>query len=194
MSEKIAVDLDGVVFETEKDFRVLCEIYDTNNKSNTIINNMALKFQDRYNWSKEKCDDFYSKNVFDIEKTSSFTPGCIMVLNLLKDIGCKLYIISARGIFSEKQIEISKKRLKDANLDIFDEYIFKAENKKDFIKKYGIDIMIDDNIEVCKSLKDVCDVLYFKDAPSEINTDNKIKTVYNWGEVYRYIMHKINNS
>lgn len=102
-------------------------------------------------------------------------------------MGHELYIISARGIFSKRQIEISKRRLKENNLDIFKKYVFKAENKAKYIKEYSIDIMIDDNLDVCNSLKDICNVLYLKDAPNVESKDNKITTVYNWGEIYRYI-------
>lgn len=185
---RIAVDLDGVIFDTERDFRVLCEIYDIDNhKQNKVINNSFLKFQDRYSWNKDECDKFYANNVFNIEENSNFMPGAIMVLKLLKKMGHELYIISARGIFSERQIEISKRRLKENNLDIFKKYVFKAENKAKDIKEYSIDIMIDDNLDVCNSLKDICNVLYLKDAPNVENKDNKITTVYNWGEIYRYI-------
>lgn len=114
-------------------------------------------------------------------------PGAITVLNLLKEMGHELYIISARGVFSERQIEISKRRLKESGLDIFKEYVFKAEDKTKYIKEYSIDIMIDDNLDVCNSLKDICNVLYLKDAPNMENKDDKITTVYNWGEIYRYI-------
>lgn len=45
----IVVDLDGVIFETEKDFRALVEIYDVNTcKTNNIIDNSSLKYQDKY--------------------------------------------------------------------------------------------------------------------------------------------------
>ncbi len=185
---RIAVDLDGVVFDTEREFRVLTEIHDIDVlKSNNIIDNCALKFQDRYNWSKKECDDFYKGHVFEIEENSHFLPGCKKVLKLLKSLGYELYIISARGVFSEKQIEISKRRLKESDLDIFKEYIFKAEDKAKYIKKYNIDIMIDDNLDICNNLKDICKVLYLKDAPNIENKDEKITTIYNWGEIYRYI-------
>lgn len=185
---RIAVDLDGVIFDTEKDFRILCEIYDIDNhKQNKVINNSFLKFQDRYSWNKDECDKFYANNVFNIEENSNFMPGAITVLNLLKEMDHELYIISARGVFSERQIEISKRRLKENNLDIFKKYVFKAENKAKYIKEYSIDIMIDDNLDVCNSLKDICNVLYLKDAPNVESKDNKITTVYNWGEIYRYI-------
>lgn len=188
---RIAVDLDGVIFDTERNFRVLCEIYDIDNHEQyNVLNNNLLRFQDRYNWSKEECEKFYSDNVFKIEEISNFIPGAIKVLNLLKNMGHRLYIISARGIFSDKQIEISKLRLKENNLDIFEKYIFKTQNKAKFIKKYNIDIMIDDNLDVCNSLKNICKVLYLKDAPNTENKDKKITTVYNWGEIYRYIKNR----
>lgn len=192
---RIAVDLDGVIFDTEKDFRVLCEIYDADNyKQSNVIDNSILKFQDRYNWSKKECDNFYKEHVFEIEETSHFLPGCKKVLKLLKSLGHELYIISARGVFSEKQIEISKRRLKESDLDIFKEYVFKAEDKIKYIKEYSIDVMIDDNLDVCNSLKNICNVLYLKDAPNKKNKDNKIITVYNWGEIYRYIKSRGDNS
>ena len=84
---RIAVDLDGVIFDTERDFRVLCEIYDIDNhKQNKVINNSFLKFQDRYSWNKDECYKFYANNVFNIEENSNFMPGAIMVLKLLKKI------------------------------------------------------------------------------------------------------------
>lgn len=52
--KKIALDLDGVVFDSENLYRVYTEIYDTdNNKKDTIIDNSQRIFQKRYNWSQE---------------------------------------------------------------------------------------------------------------------------------------------
>lgn len=47
--------------------------------------------------------------------------------------------------------------------------------------------MIDDNLDICNNLKDICKVLYLKDTPNIENKDEKITTIYNWGEIYRYI-------
>ena len=44
--KKIALDLDGVVFDSENLYRVYTEIYDTdNNKKDTIIDNSQRIFQ-----------------------------------------------------------------------------------------------------------------------------------------------------
>ena len=188
---RIAIDLDGVIFDTERYFRVASEIEDVNNFGlNNKINNNELKFQERYKWSSKFCDDFYSKNVFKIEKTAGFIPGAIKVLKMLKELGNELYIISARGIFSEKQIDISNELLKNNDVDIFKKKIYKAENKRKYVISNKIDIIIDDNLQICKDLKNICKTIYFKDAPNYENTDKDIKTVYNWGEIYRYFKEK----
>lgn len=44
---KIGIDLDGVVFDSEKEFRVYSEIYDMMDlKQNSKTDNRELKFQD----------------------------------------------------------------------------------------------------------------------------------------------------
>lgn len=59
---KIGVDLDGVVFDSEKEFRVYSELYDTLDlKKNSKIDNRELKFQDRFQWSKEETENFLKK-------------------------------------------------------------------------------------------------------------------------------------
>ena len=56
---RIGIDLDGVIFDSEKEFRVYSELYDMLDlKQNSKINNQELKFQDRFNWSKEEIEGF----------------------------------------------------------------------------------------------------------------------------------------
>ena len=59
---KIGIDLDGVIFDTEKTFRVYSELYDMLElKQNSKENNYELKLQDRFNWSEEQINDFFNK-------------------------------------------------------------------------------------------------------------------------------------
>lgn len=61
--KKIALDLDGVVFDSENLYRVYTEIYDVEkNKRDTVIDNTQRIFQKRYDWSKEEVDTFYREN------------------------------------------------------------------------------------------------------------------------------------
>ena len=58
--KKIAIDLDGVVFDSENLYRVYTEIYDTDiHGKDTIIDNTQRTFQKRYNWSEKEFKDLH---------------------------------------------------------------------------------------------------------------------------------------
>ena len=186
MSKTIAIDLDGVIFDTERYFRVASEIEDVNKYG---LNN--VRFQDRYNWDKEFIESFYAKNVYDIEERCGIMPGVSYVLSYLKSRGYKLYVITARGFFSQKQIDLTNMLLKKYNLyDMFEKIIYKSSEKLDKILEYKIDYMIDDNLDICEYVKDVCTAIYFKDGPVRPASSSNIVTVNNWGEIYRYFYNQ----
>ena len=59
---RIGIDLDGVIFDSEKLYRIYSELYDIQDlKKNSIRNNREIKFQDRYSWSEEETDGFVKK-------------------------------------------------------------------------------------------------------------------------------------
>ena len=185
----IGIDLDGVVFDSEKSFRVYAELYDIQVlKRNSIVKNQELKFQERYSWSEEEQQDFLKRYHDKIIKESNFMPGAKDVLRLLKQEGHKLFIISARGGWNKKMIDITKKRFEENQMDIFDKYYFATENKEDVCKKENIDLMIDDSYEKCKNISQ-CKIktIYLKDAPSYDFKNEYTQILYNWGEIYRYI-------
>ena len=185
--KKIGIDLDGVIFDTERYFRFYADIWDIKHHGlDNVVDEKQVRFQERYNWSKEEIEDFYSSVVFDLEENSGFIPGAKEVLKYLKDQGYELYIITARGFFSKKQEEITMRLLKEVNLDIFEEYIFKVKSKKDIILEKNIDYMIEDNIDICKEIKDICKTIYFKDAYTYELEDKDVYTVLGWHEIYRY--------
>ena len=48
---RIGVDLDGVVFDSEKEFRILSELYDMLElKQNSKIDNREMLFEKRFAW------------------------------------------------------------------------------------------------------------------------------------------------
>ena len=117
-------------------------------------------------------------------------PGAKMVLKMLKEEGNKLIIITARGGTNPSIIDISKQRFeKDNMLDLFDRYYFATKDKAEVCKKENIDIMIDDSIYNCKNISEnKIKTIYFKDAASYDMEENEyLKVLYNWGEIYRYL-------
>ena len=187
---RIGIDLDGVIFDSEKLYRVYSELFDTCElKRNSIIDEQELKFQKRYNWTEEEKDLFIKKYHKKIVEESNFMPGVIEVLKMLKDEGNKFILITARGGISKEMIPITEKRLKDVGLLISDKCYWGTKNKDDICVEEKIDIMIDDYIENCKMVANSnIKTIYLKDAPSyEAEKNENIITLYNWGEIYRYL-------
>ena len=187
---RIGIDLDGVIFDSEKLYRIYSELYDIQDlKKNSIRNNREIKFQDRYSWSEEETDGFVKKYHRKITEVSNFMPGAKDIIPLLKEEGHTLIVITARGKLNKDLIPITIQRLKENNLDIFEKYYWGTENKEEICKQEKIDLMIDDSNNNCKKLaRDHIHTIYLKDAPSfDLEENEYLKVLYNWGEIYRYI-------
>ena len=73
---KIGIDLDGVVFDSEKEFRVYSELYDMIDlKQNSKENNKELRFQDRFKWTDEQIEGFLKKYHRKIDEEARYMPG-----------------------------------------------------------------------------------------------------------------------
>ena len=188
---KIGVDLDGVTFDTEKLYRVCSELYEVLDlKKNNIRDNANLLFYERYNWTEAETKGFIDKYHEYIVRNANFMPGAKEVLRLLKEDGHKLILITSRGNNGEeKYIKITEEIFKENNFEIFDKYYWGILDKAKICKQENIELMIDDYNENClKIANEGIKTIYLKDAPSyEINNNENIITLYNWGEIYRYI-------
>ena len=187
---KIGIDLDGVIFDSEKEFRVYSELFDLIDlKQNSKLDNKELKFQDRFKWTKKETQEFFNKYHKQIILESNYMPGVKRILKLLKQDGHSLILITARGSINKDMIKITEDKLKQSEMYIFDKYYWATENKDEVCKKENIDIMIDDFYKICESIaNNKIKTIYLKDAPShDIGENEYIKVLYNWGEIYRYI-------
>lgn len=187
---RIGIDLDGVIFDSEKLYRVFAELYDTIElKKNSIINAKELRFQSRYSWSADEMEGFITKYHEYIVKNANFMPGAEEVLRLLKKEGHELVIVTARGSVGKEYIKMTEEIFKDNNFEIFDRYYWGVLDKGIVCKEDGIELMIDDYAENCNKVADEgIRVIYLKDSSScEIQDNKYIKTLYNWGEIYRFI-------
>lgn len=190
---KIGIDLDGVIFDSEKLYRVYCELYDMLElHRNSIIENRETKFQDRYNWTQNEINEFFKKYQIKILSEANFMPGAKEVLKMLKNDGHELIIITARGTINQNIISLTEKILKNNDMYIFDKYYWATENKDEICVKENLDLMIDDSDTKCGSIsKAGIETIYLKDAPNyEIEQTENLVTLYNWGEIYRYICKK----
>ena len=183
--KKIALDLDGVVFDSENLYRVYTEIYDVEkNKKDTIIDNTQRIFQKRYNWTEEEFKEFYNENAEKVLTTANFMTGVDIVLNKLKD-KFEFIVVTSRNDF---ETEIAREKLSQigfGNIKIFNNEHHKIERLIDEKVFY----MIDDDNGICINASDnnIC-ALYFKNnASNKVEKENVIN-VNNWGEIYKFLM------
>ena len=188
---RIGIDLDGVVYDTEKNFRIYQELYDMFVlKQNTKVDERNISMKKRFEWSEEALADFYERYVSLILKEANYMPGAKMILKMLKEEGHELIIVTARGVDDPKLIPVTQKRLEDDGIiEMFDKCYYAAYDKAEVCKNENIDVMIDDSIYNCKNTSEnKIKTIYLKDAPSYDMKENEyLKILYNWGEIYRYL-------
>ena len=73
---RIGIDLDGVIFDSEKLYRIYSELYDIQDlKRNSLIDNKQVKFEKRYSWNQDETNGFVKKYHRKITETANFMPG-----------------------------------------------------------------------------------------------------------------------
>lgn len=184
--KKIALDLDGVVFDSENLYRVYTEIYDADiNKKDTIIDNSQRIFQKRYNWKQEEFQTFYNENAEKVLKSANIMTGADTVLNKVND-KFEFIVVTSRNDF---ETEIAKEKLN--NLGLNNIKIFNNEHHKiDKLIEEKVNYMIDDDDTICMNASDngVC-ALYFKNnASNKIENKDGVINVNNWGEIYKFLV------
>ena len=190
---KIAIDIDGTIYETEKECRVEAEIYDIEElHGKGMIDKSQVWTQNRYSWSEEENARFISKFV-DITKKANLLPGAKEVIKKFENMGIELIVISARGNQeyedNEKMIESAKKKLKDDGFK-FSKIIFKTPNKLQTCIKENVDFIIDDSPEVCQETingKIRTIFLHDNEVHQVYEPNEYLYEVGNWGEAYRVI-------
>ena len=182
--KKIALDLDGVVFDSENLYRVYTEIYDTdNNKKDNIIDNSQRVFQKRYNWSQEEFEKFYNTYAEKVLKSANIMAGADIVLNKLKN-KFDLIVVTARN---DMETEIAKEKLTSIGLENIK--IFNNEHHKiERLISEKVDYIIDDDETICINASDnsIC-ALYLKNNASNRAEKTGVINVNNWGEIYKYL-------
>lgn len=183
--KKIALDLDGVVFDSENLYRVYTEIYDTDvHKKDTIIDNTQRIYQKRYNWSEEEFKSFYENNAKNILGTANIMTGADIVLNKLKD-KFEFIIVTSRN---DWEAEIA--RIKFRELGFNDISIFYGEhNKIDRLIKEHVDYIIDDDENICiNAVNNNIGAIFLKNNAAKRCEKSNVINVNNWGEIYKFLM------
>lgn len=186
---KIGIDIDGVILDYQRVLNTYGDLYDfIELKKDGIVSKNELYLRKKYNWTDEERMDFVNKYFLKLSKQTPLIPGAKDVINMLKNEGNELIIISARGGMIEEMKNVAINKFEKEGLS-FDKYYWKQEDKLDVAKKEKIDVMIDDSYDVCKKLSsNGIKTIYFREKDmKKLEENENLKEVSNWGEIYRYI-------
>lgn len=183
--KKIAIDLDGVIFDSETLYRVYTEMYDTDiKKSDNLIDNYPRLFQKRYNWDPEEFSKVYNDISNKVLTTANFMTGVEIVLNKLKN-NYELIIVTSRN---DDETKIAINRLKTIGIDRIK--IFNNEKHKiERLINENVNYIIDDDPDICiNAANNNIVALYFKNNASNKVDKAGVINVNNWGEIYKYLV------
>lgn len=189
---KIGLDIDGIILDFERTMRTYAELYDLLIlRKDGIKDSSQFDYLKRYDWTDEEKQKFIDNYL--IYATINSTPLIPLVKEMLEIFSIEGYqfeFITARGLL--------KKETKEAVVQVFQKNNLPIENihwgVKDKVtkcKELGIDLMIEDNPNQCKLLKEnKIKTIYFRDKDNEkIQEDEYLTEVSNIGEICRYIFN-----
>ena len=185
----IAIDLDGVVFDTEEYYRTYAHLYDIYLVKNGLKDREDMTVFGRHNWDQKTADDFYAEFTEKVLNDAPIMPGAKFVINELKKLGHKLVCITLRGYYRECEITVTEKRLKENDIH-FDKIIYSQAHKLNACLEEKIDILIDDSHKNVKLMaENGIKCLHFRGAGLKRVNHKNIKEVQNWAQ----ILEEINN-
>jgi len=191
---KIGLDIDGIILDFERTMRTYAELYDLLIlRKDGIKDSSQFDYLKRYDWTDDEKQEFIDNYL--IYATINSTPLIPLVKEMLEIFsieGYKFEFITARGLL--------KKETKEAVIQVFQKNNLPIENihwgvkdKVSKCKELGIDLMIEDNPNQCKLLKEnKLKTIYFRDKDNEkIQEDEYLTEVSNVGEICRYIFNLV---
>lgn len=184
---KIGIDLDGVVYDTERAFRYYADYYSYFELGKDRLHPEFSNQEKAFEWTREQTDYFFKK-YYDKVILAEEMLGVREILQRLQAEGHELYIITTRGIDGyQHEIDLTIPKLKEMDVE-FAGMFFAQRDKFETCKKIGIDVMIDDryeNVSVFAGSDMV--VLYFRETFGRHCDAKNIIEVDSWMKIYREI-------
>ena len=146
-----------------------------------------------FDWDLSYEQEYYKNNIERLASLFEPIKGSSKYINKLKKDGNEIYIISGRdnGEYSDPY-NMTINWLKEHNIP-YDKLIltnaYKHQEKADICKEFGIDILIDDSINVCtKCSENNIECILFE-TPYNLK-ENRFNRLGSWEEIYNYINNK----
>lgn len=184
----IGIDIDGVIQDCERWFRTYAEIFDIDNVGRGVVNPNGVKVQERMGWDKSTFEKYLFSYMHMTMKNAPLMPGCKEVIGRLREMGHRLFVITARGTFTDREVELAEEMLERNGL-VFDGIHCKSKDKLVECRQEKIDYMIDDSYtNVLRLSENGIKCLYFREYGSKDIISDDVIDVRNWGEILRFFL------
>lgn len=196
---RIGVDIDGVL-NNIGEWHYSCGYkFCIENHINRGFHPYEYMIEKQFELTDEENNKFWKEYIFDVMISIPTRPYAGNVLNMLKEKGHEIVILSARdNRYLTNQyantMNFYVEEWLNKNGIPYDEIIAGPGDKKDKCIKNKIDVMIEDKASNVIKISDVIPVLCF-DAPYNLDVDKEnVTRVYSWYQIYNYFLDKENNS
>lgn len=186
---KIGIDIDNVISNFNDELLKEYIIHDKEINGNGIVNKNEY-IRSMFDWKKEDEINFYKENIERIAINLKPIKDSVKYINKLKEIGCKIYIITGRdnGDYSDPY-SMTVNWLKKYNIyydELFIVDSYNSHTKTEICLKNNIDIMIDDSKRMCEDIKRHGITAFLMYTPYNRDTNEFIR-VHTWKEIYKMI-------
>lgn len=198
---KIGIDIDDTTVITLKSMMKYGSIYNEEVLKRPPVNFNLGEIKDRYymnalfGWEEETKFDFFNMYYKNVLEDCEPLPEAPKVITQLKNEGNEIYFISARIT------SIPGCNAEQISIDTFNKYgipydkvIIGAYEKLQYCIENGIEVFIDDSLEVLQELSKHGIRCYLMTSPinSKLDTGN-IKRVTSWEEIYNDLQEVLND-
>lgn len=190
---RIGVDIDGVLNDIGE-WHYSCGFkFCIENHIDRGFNPYKYMMEEQFGLTDEENYKFWKEYIFDLMVSIPTRPYAGKVLNLLKDMGHEIVILTARdNRYLTNQyantMNFYVEEWLNKNSIPYDEIIAGPGSKKDKCIKNKLDIMIEDKASNVEKISEIIPVLCF-DAPYnlDVKKDN-VTRVYSWYQIYKYFL------
>lgn len=194
---RIGVDIDGVLTNIEQFTLDYITKFCVENNIEYQVKASSYSPYEAFNITKEQEDEFWNKYLFNYAKEEPVRPFAAEVINLLKDEGHEIYIITSRWLtnrddeLGNTMRKIVKNWLEENKIS-YDNLIFakaSKERKVQEITDYAIDLMIEDSPNNITELSKIIPVVCYNTGYNTQCIGDNIIRCYSWYDIYKTIIN-----
>ncbi len=193
MKKHLGVDIDGVITNMQDYvFEYGSKLAYKNGYDLKNMDKIHYDTRDLFSWETHIDNEFWHEQIEYYSIHERARAHASEVLYKLKEDGWKIFLITARRSFKEEHIK--ERRIENILIDWLERYDipydvleFSRTDKREALKKYEIDVMIEDSPDNIEQLRHLCPIIVFDAMYNKQCVGEGIHRVNSWYEILYYL-------